>query len=72
MYYNYLLHSDLLKKQNESSLICRYSIDEEKKQLLVLADQIAETNDKKEMQSHLENVANAADEFEKSIGEDTY
>ena len=61
-----------MKKQDDPSLSCRYSINEENKQLRVLTDQIAETNDKKEMQSHLENVAEAADEFEKSIGEDAY
>ena len=70
--FNKKLAEDLLKKQDESNLPCRYSINVEKKKLRVLADQIAETNDKKEMQSHLENVAKAADEFEKSIGEDTY
>ena len=63
---------DLLEKQNDPNFPCRYSIDRESKQLRVLADQIAETNDRKEMESHLENVANAADEFEKSIGEDRY
>ena len=70
--FNKKLVEDLLKKQDEPSLPCRYSINVENKQLRVLADQIAETNDKKEMQSHLENVAAAADEFEKSVGEDTY
>ena len=70
--YNKKLLEDLLKKQDEPGASCRYSINVENKQLRVLAEQIAETNDKKEMQSHLENVAKAADEFEKFIGEDAY
>jgi hypothetical protein len=71
-YFNQKLAENLLKQQNDPNFSCRYSIDTESKQLRVLADQIAETNDRKEMESHLENVAKAADDFEKSIGEDRY
>lgn len=62
----------LLERNAEYSLHCRFGIDRAEKAVVVVADQLAETMDRKEFEEHMTNVAYAADEYEREKGLDDF
>jgi hypothetical protein len=63
---------DLLQRNSEPGLNCRFAISEEERAVIVLVDQLIESFDKPEFIQHVEHVAQVADDFERERGEDRY
>ena len=56
----------LLVMHGDDSMHCRFAIDEDRNQLVLMTDQLFETMDKEEFRVQLKEVAEAADNFERS------
>ena len=62
---------DILKRSNDPERYCRFAIDNEIKQLVVMRDQIDFSGQSAEL-DFLKHVAEVADEFEKAFGFDKF
>jgi hypothetical protein len=62
----------ILVSNASSRMHCRFAIDTDKMQLVVVVDQLLATNDWEEFEYFCGEVARIADEYECSLGEDQY
>lgn len=62
---------DILLRQNKPERFCRFAIDEESNQFIVMKDEIDHLDISKEL-GFLKHIAKVADQFEKEFGLDKY
>ncbi|MBZ0135005.1 MAG: YbjN domain-containing protein [Planctomycetes bacterium] len=66
------MYEHLMRLNSAPNLNCRFAESMRDQAVIVLVDQLAETLDQKELKAHMENVAMAADMFERAEGVDVY
>ena len=62
----------LLEMNASPGMHCRFAIDSDKKQLVVISDQLEKTLDKEEFEHQFAEVAQVADNYEKRLGTDHF
>lgn len=63
---------ELLEKNAQPGMRCRYGIDRSRQAVVVIVDQLLSTLDEEEFRQHLEHVAAVADEYERQLGVDEF
>ena len=64
---------DLLERNSESDMFCRFSKSRKRNAIVVQVDQIVKNMDDGEFRSHIDQVAIVADNYEKQVlGKDKY